>query len=63
MNKYDVVESDSLVELIKTVQEKVDNGWKPQGGISATYIEWENERKGYTESYWMYFQAIFKEND
>jgi hypothetical protein len=31
--KYDVISADSTEELIFLVNERIEKGWKPQGGI------------------------------
>lgn len=52
IEEYTILEADSLSALSEDVNKLIISGWVPQGGISYTETreEWENERKGYTES-------------
>lgn len=55
MNIYKVVETKTLTELIRIVNEHLSRGWKCQGGVSSLkYLE------GY-HLYVEYSQAMVKE--
>ena len=41
--EYSVVESESLIELVKEVRQKVSEGWIVQGGVSVETIPVEQE--------------------
>jgi hypothetical protein len=53
--EYDVVQSWSLWALINAVRERIEQGWRPIGGINATPIELD---KG---NWFKYLQAIVRE--
>ena len=57
---YLVLEAESLRELEDRVCGAVDEGYRPIGGVTILRVEWENERKHYTESSTGYYQAVFK---
>lgn len=52
------------MELEKTVNALIKEGWIPLGGVSVSvlYRTWEDERKGYQESAaeWIYAQAMMR---
>ena len=50
--EYDVECANSLTELIEVVSERLECGWRPQGGICTLC-----EPNGYT----VFYQAIVKE--
>lgn len=56
--QYTVVSADDLVVLVADVLKLMDRGYRCQGGICALHFDWENERKGYTESETMFYQAM-----
>ena len=60
MKKYIIIWAYSLVDLEKEVNEKIVEGYSPQGGVSAMMVEWENVRKGYEERELYYHQAMMK---
>jgi pentatricopeptide repeat protein len=37
MYKYMVVLNDDLDKLIKIVNEMIEDGWRPQGGVEVAY--------------------------
>jgi hypothetical protein len=49
---YQILTATTAKELAALVNEQIARGWAPCGGVSAStyYAQWENERKGYTES-------------
>ena len=47
--RHKVVEADSPVELQRKVQELIDQGWEPLGGLSVAT---------YGVGRWWYFQAL-----
>jgi len=60
--KYEIATGESSDELVATVNEMIGEGWRPQGGVSATRYEWENDRKGYSESSWVWAQAMVRDD-
>jgi hypothetical protein len=46
---YHVVEAGSAAELQQKVQELIDAGWEPQGGLSVAT---------YAAGAWWYYQAM-----
>lgn len=59
LEMYKILSSDSETELEAEVNEYLTRGWVPAGGVVARYVEWENDRKGYTESATTYYQAVW----
>jgi hypothetical protein len=59
--KYILLEADSGFELQEKVNSCLPDGYFPQGGPLVLYTQWENERKGYTESSTIFYQAVFKQ--
>jgi hypothetical protein len=59
---YQVFVRGTAEELEKAVNAAIAEGMKPQGGVSVAVLhhQWENERKGYTESStdYSYVQAM-----
>lgn len=57
--KYQVVLDDDCPSLETAVNELIAEGWEPLGGVTMQVVhrEWENERKGYTESRTDYYYA------
>lgn len=47
--RYTVVEATSARELARKVQDLIDQGWEPQGGVSVAT---------YALGVWWYFQAL-----
>lgn len=37
MDKYDVIEDKDLRELNRRINEKLDSGWQPQGGVTFVH--------------------------
>lgn len=61
--KYTVIEEFELGTLIEKVNEKIDEGWKPQGGIASESYIFKNPREGYDESLRDYYcQALVRED-
>jgi hypothetical protein len=58
--EYDVIAEDNLGSLIESVNKATADRWKLQGGIFILHRQWENERKGYTQSETIYYQAVFR---
>lgn len=56
---YVVILSDQLTELQETVMYRLRLGYEPCGGVTVICYEYENHRKGYTESATMYYQAVW----
>lgn len=56
--KYTILRADCASELAEAVNRKIKKGYTPIGGVSVIRYEWENERKGYTESELALFQAM-----
>lgn len=50
--EYQVVVRGEAAKLADAVRELIEQGWAPQGGVSVAgwNEQWENSRKGYTES-------------
>lgn len=48
--KYEIVEAPELYKLEEMVNEELENGWKPQGGVAAT-------------KYGYYSQAMIKHDE
>jgi len=48
---YHIVEAQSAAQLQEKVQELIDQGWQPQGGISVAT---------YAAGTWWYYQAMVK---
>ena len=48
INEYDVITTSTEAELIKLVNERIKEGWRPLGGIN-TYV-WSNEKDGATKN-------------
>jgi len=57
---YDILEYDSIDDLIENVNKMIKEGWQPIGGVQVLHYSWENERKGYTESNTEYLQSMVK---
>jgi hypothetical protein len=47
--KYIILEADNINELIRKVQHWIDEGWEPQGGVSAA---------SNSTLIWWYYQAM-----
>ena len=60
--EYNILFNDSQFGLVDEVNDCIENGWKPIGGISILHRSWEIERKGYTEEETIFYQAIIKES-
>lgn len=64
MKEYIVLDSNSSEGLERLVNQKLEEGWTLVGGVSvcAWFEQWENTRKGNTESdtYSRYAQALIK---
>jgi hypothetical protein len=58
--EYRVVQGDSLKELTDLVQGCISEGWSPQGGVSAVAWNVVLDRKGYTDTYWGFLQAMVR---
>lgn len=58
---YCVLERDSLQDLSEDVSDFLHKGWRCQGGVAAIHFQWENERKGYTESETSFYQALVRD--
>lgn len=60
--RYQILVSDTAVDLEEHVRLAITNGWRPQGGVSISIVRYEREveRKGYSESHWdsTYAQAM-----
>lgn len=52
--KYEVIQYNNLYELIDAVNNYIENGWKPLGGIAVTSCGSYNIEK-------RYLQAMIKE--
>jgi hypothetical protein len=48
---YHIVEAQSATQLQEKVQELIDQGWQPKGGISVAT---------YAAGTWWYYQAMVK---
>lgn len=60
--KYIIIEQLDHESLIEDVNKKLDEGWKPQGGVSmATYI-FKDPRRDYEEIRDYYCQALVRED-
>lgn len=57
---YTVQWAETLEELAKQVGYAMQSGYVPQGGIFVLRSEYENERKGYSESETIYYQAMIR---
>lgn len=58
--EYKLVSASSESELESLVNAELQNGFEPVGGVYVVRYEWTNERKGYTESEWLYTQSLVK---
>jgi hypothetical protein len=52
--RYVVVEAQSADELQRKVQELIDLGWEPQGGLSVAT---------YAAGAWWYYQAMVQRSE
>lgn len=59
--EYTVAVGDDIGELAEGVGELVAEGFKPQGGVAVVVLTSKNERKGYEEIIFSYYQAMIKE--
>lgn len=57
--KYQLILDDDAVTLENTINDLIEQGWEPLGGVAMQVLhrEWENERKGYTEQRTDYYYA------
>lgn len=64
---YEILGADDIKILESEVRKAIADGWEPVGGVSVAshFEQWENERKGYTESETRYtfVQAMIKRDD
>jgi len=58
--RYVILDAETPDELEKAVGNMLDAGFEPMGGVAVCHYQWENERKGYTESDTTYYQAVYK---
>jgi hypothetical protein len=57
---YMIAIEGSTSDLAETVKEHMATGWRPQGGVAVMRYQVENDRKGYSESEWVWAQALVK---
>jgi hypothetical protein len=48
---YTIVKSESLAEFEEAVNDKLEEGWRPQGGLAVIYIG---------GNLWFFYQALTK---
>jgi hypothetical protein len=56
--RYKIVEENDPDELTSSVNVWIQAGWEPQGGVSVVRYEYDVARKDYTESNFIYTQAL-----
>lgn len=61
--KYRIVIEDTASSLGDAVSGLLELGWRPQGGVAVVNYTYENERKGYTESEWVWAQAMVLDDE
>lgn len=61
MKAYIVVEADSPKELQGAVNTWLEEGWKPQGGMTVAAVAGQGSFSGNLVSVWKYYQAVLKE--
>ena len=49
--RYTILEAGSIAELARQVQQLIDEGWEPQGGVSAASNQ---------ALVWWYYQAMVR---
>jgi len=59
--EYIVIVLDDLALLCEAVNRRIPEGYHPIGGIAVVHISEMNERKGYAEDRYEYYQAMMKE--
>ncbi|MCP4149822.1 MAG: DUF1737 domain-containing protein [bacterium] len=57
---YMIATKSDLVSLIDRVKYLIEEGWRPQGGISESITQIENAREGGWTSCSWYLQAMVK---
>lgn len=57
---YRIIVDDNATNLTDSVNDLLAQGWVLQGGVSLVRYEYENARKGYTETEWVWAQAMTK---
>jgi hypothetical protein len=48
--RYRICEADNVPELVKLVNQSLDEGWEPQGGMSVAYSPGSMK--------WWFYQAL-----
>lgn len=61
--KYDIIESCDMDDLIGDVNDLVEKGWKPVGGVVIHHLEWMNERKGYKDNITWFYQTMLLDSE
>lgn len=65
MKAYMIAKHNYADDLAADVEALMRDGWEPLGGVAVTshYEQWENARKGYTESetFVLYAQAMVRD--
>lgn len=61
--RYEILACESAVELETLVQDYINAGWEPIGGVALTSFEYEVTGKGYTERAMAYTQAMIKKEE
>lgn len=56
--KYKVAWSDSAEDLEAEVQELVDAGYRPVGGVAVVRYEFDQTGEGYMATEWRWAQAL-----
>ena len=59
--KYILIRDDKLEHLEVLVNDAIEIGWKPQGGIAISHAAIKNEREGWREIDKEYVQAMARE--
>lgn len=42
MTAYDIVTAATAHDLVKLVNQRIQEGWQPQGGVSITLVDYEH---------------------
>ena len=49
--EYEIAESNNLIEMVEDVNNMINEGWEPLGGITVNYCEsWQFKEKLYIQA-------------
>ena len=57
---YDLAESETAAELSVIVRRAIKEGWEPHGSACVASYLYTNERENYSETRFVYTQALIK---